>query len=325
MYDLEPVRLSKRSAYVRFTDAMVEKLSSQRHLRRPAYAARARLRHSRDTGISSAKTRDFLAAVQAAGKPAELIVGENYNHFEFLRRWRTPMALPARDAATDGACARPHFAIRFVLGYAARPITGPYYPRHDSEGDMTDVNGRFMRANSSIAIAPMAAPANSTAAARPTAIAKPSAAMQIDKGQSWRHAARRFAVRRHLPLPGPIHEGKGEAAVVIDERASPAQREALLRILTGQDTEPGQPSSRCSRRHSKSCTSRSSPPSTSRWTSTPAPARRRGRRHRRPRQPIKNPVTGDVHSCPHRYAETVLNIRSRRWGAAGPRCRVLFR
>ena len=39
--------------------------------------------------------------------------------------------------------------------------------------------------------------------------------------------------------PGAIHEGKGEAAVVIDERATPTQREALLRILTGQDTEPG--------------------------------------------------------------------------------------
>ena len=39
--------------------------------------------------------------------------------------------------------------------------------------------------------------------------------------------------------PGPIHEGKGEAAVIIDERATPQQREALLRIVTGQDTEPG--------------------------------------------------------------------------------------
>ena len=39
--------------------------------------------------------------------------------------------------------------------------------------------------------------------------------------------------------PGPIHEGKGEAAVVVDERATPKQREALLRIMTGQDTEPG--------------------------------------------------------------------------------------
>src|ERR1700693_3646491 len=32
MYDLAPVRLSKRSSYVTFTDAMVEKLSAERHL-----------------------------------------------------------------------------------------------------------------------------------------------------------------------------------------------------------------------------------------------------------------------------------------------------
>lgn len=38
--------------------------------------------------------------------------------------------------------------------------------------------------------------------------------------------------------PGAIHEGKGEPAVVIDERASEPQRTALLRILSGQDTEP---------------------------------------------------------------------------------------
>lgn len=39
--------------------------------------------------------------------------------------------------------------------------------------------------------------------------------------------------------PGPIHEGHGEAAVIVDERAKPEQREALLRIISGQDTEPG--------------------------------------------------------------------------------------
>ena len=39
--------------------------------------------------------------------------------------------------------------------------------------------------------------------------------------------------------PGPIHEGHGEAALIIDSRANAAQREALLRILSGQDTEPG--------------------------------------------------------------------------------------
>jgi hypothetical protein len=39
--------------------------------------------------------------------------------------------------------------------------------------------------------------------------------------------------------PGPIHEGRGEAVPIVDERASPAQRDAILRIMSGQDTEPG--------------------------------------------------------------------------------------
>ena len=38
--------------------------------------------------------------------------------------------------------------------------------------------------------------------------------------------------------PGPIHEGKGECAAFIDERASEAQRNALLTIMTGGDTDP---------------------------------------------------------------------------------------
>ena len=38
--------------------------------------------------------------------------------------------------------------------------------------------------------------------------------------------------------PGPIHEGHGEVLPIVDERASPAQREALLKIMTGQDTDP---------------------------------------------------------------------------------------
>ena len=37
--------------------------------------------------------------------------------------------------------------------------------------------------------------------------------------------------------PGAIHEGNGTMQVVIDERADARQREALLKILTGQETE----------------------------------------------------------------------------------------
>lgn len=38
--------------------------------------------------------------------------------------------------------------------------------------------------------------------------------------------------------PGPIHEGHGEALAFVDERADEKQREALLKIMTGQDTDP---------------------------------------------------------------------------------------
>jgi hypothetical protein len=38
--------------------------------------------------------------------------------------------------------------------------------------------------------------------------------------------------------PGPIHEGHGECAAFVDERASAAQRNALLTIMTGGDTDP---------------------------------------------------------------------------------------
>ncbi|MDM8349175.1 DUF1326 domain-containing protein [Pseudomonas sp. sp1636] len=39
--------------------------------------------------------------------------------------------------------------------------------------------------------------------------------------------------------PGAIHEGNGRCQVFIEDKATPEQREALLRILSGEDTEPG--------------------------------------------------------------------------------------
>jgi hypothetical protein len=38
--------------------------------------------------------------------------------------------------------------------------------------------------------------------------------------------------------PGPIHEGRGEALAIVDEQANERQREAILKIMTGQETEP---------------------------------------------------------------------------------------
>ncbi|MEC7540066.1 MAG: DUF1326 domain-containing protein, partial [SAR324 cluster bacterium] len=37
--------------------------------------------------------------------------------------------------------------------------------------------------------------------------------------------------------PGPIHEGNGERQLIIDEKASSEQRDALEKILSGEDTE----------------------------------------------------------------------------------------
>jgi hypothetical protein len=39
--------------------------------------------------------------------------------------------------------------------------------------------------------------------------------------------------------PGEIAEGNGRQQAIIDERANPAQREALRKILHGEDTAPG--------------------------------------------------------------------------------------
>jgi hypothetical protein len=39
--------------------------------------------------------------------------------------------------------------------------------------------------------------------------------------------------------PGPIHEGDGTMQVIIEERADREQREALRKILYGEETDPG--------------------------------------------------------------------------------------
>jgi arylformamidase len=100
MYDLAPVRLSKRSQYVKFTDDMVETLSGQRHigkLRTPLVLAYG----TYETPEFQRQTRDFFAAVTKAGKPAELIVGQGYNHFELLETLASPYGLVGRAVLTQ--------------------------------------------------------------------------------------------------------------------------------------------------------------------------------------------------------------------------------
>ncbi|CAN7695510.1 DUF1326 domain-containing protein [Pseudoduganella sp. LjRoot289] len=42
-----------------------------------------------------------------------------------------------------------------------------------------------------------------------------------------------------VQFPGPLHEGNGQAQAIIDERATPAQRDALLAIMSGQNSDEG--------------------------------------------------------------------------------------
>ena len=83
MYDLKPVRLSKRSKYVKFTDAMEQELSAIRHLDQLVTPLNISY-GTYETPEFQRQARDFAAAVKAAGKPVELLVGEAYNHFEML-------------------------------------------------------------------------------------------------------------------------------------------------------------------------------------------------------------------------------------------------
>ena len=64
------------------------------------------------------------------------------------------------------------------------------------------------------------------------------AGIQIDEGHHGETRLDGLAVAALFKWPGPIHEGHGEALAFVDSRADDAQRGALLRIMTGQDTDP---------------------------------------------------------------------------------------
>ena len=97
MYDLKPVRLSKRSEYVKFTDEVEEKLSSIRHLDK-LHAPITVCYGTEETPEFQRQSRDFAAAVKAAGKPVELLVGESLNHFEMQETLGNPYAIGGRAA-----------------------------------------------------------------------------------------------------------------------------------------------------------------------------------------------------------------------------------
>ena len=64
------------------------------------------------------------------------------------------------------------------------------------------------------------------------------AGIQIDEGHHGDTRLDGLTIAALFKWPGAIHEGHGEALAFVDEKADEAQREALLKIMTGQDTDP---------------------------------------------------------------------------------------
>ena len=97
MYDLEPVRLSARSNYVKFDQTTVATLSPIRHLDRlhaPVIIAYGTC----ETPEFQRQNREFAAAVESAGKKVQLLVAEHYNHFELPETLGNPYGLLGRAA-----------------------------------------------------------------------------------------------------------------------------------------------------------------------------------------------------------------------------------
>jgi arylformamidase len=95
MYDLHPVTLSARSNYVKFTNEVVELLSAQRHLDK--FVAPVIVGHGTlETPEFQRQSREFTAALKAAGKSVTSLVGEGYNHFELHETLGNPYGVLGR-------------------------------------------------------------------------------------------------------------------------------------------------------------------------------------------------------------------------------------
>ena len=104
MYDLKPARLSKRGAYVKFTDAMEDALSTQRHLARincPVVLAYG----TYETPEFQRQSRDFAAALQGRGQAGHAAGRRGLQPLRNAGDLREPLR-PAgpRGAGADEAC-----------------------------------------------------------------------------------------------------------------------------------------------------------------------------------------------------------------------------
>ncbi|HEX3537424.1 MAG TPA: alpha/beta hydrolase [Stellaceae bacterium] len=97
MYDMKPVRLSKRSSYVDFTDEIEDEMSSIRHLDK-LHAPVIVTYGTDETPEFQRQARDFVAAVTAIGKAAQLIEAANFAHVEMAESLGNPYGPNGRAA-----------------------------------------------------------------------------------------------------------------------------------------------------------------------------------------------------------------------------------
>src|SRR3569833_3300587 len=95
MCDMKPVRLSKRSSYIKFTDAMEDAMSAERHIEK-INAPMVLVTGTNETPEFQRQSRDFAATLKAAGKPVEHISVPDHNHFEMCESLGNPYGVNGR-------------------------------------------------------------------------------------------------------------------------------------------------------------------------------------------------------------------------------------
>jgi arylformamidase len=94
---MKALRLSSGGSRLRITDATEEAMSAGRQIGRltaPVIVAVGSL----ETAWFRRRASEFTAAVQAAGKTAQLLVVEGYNHFEVIETLANPYGALGRAA-----------------------------------------------------------------------------------------------------------------------------------------------------------------------------------------------------------------------------------
>ena len=62
--------------------------------------------------------------------------------------------------------------------------------------------------------------------------------LRIDEGHFGDISLDGLKIAAVFAWPGAVHEGHGEAQLIIDDRATPEQRDAIVKIFRGEETEP---------------------------------------------------------------------------------------